>query len=73
MLLYLAPPFAFGWFGTGVAAPIVWWAALALMAVATEYRPSPDYDELTSRPIAFGVALVAFVLVYYVARWLASA
>lgn len=71
MLLYLGPPFAFGWFGVGVAAPVVWWATLALLALATEYRPTPDYDELRSRPIAFGVALIVFVSIYYVARWLA--
>ncbi len=50
---------------------MLWWVVLAMLALASEYRPSPDYDELKSRPIAFGIALVAFVAIYYVARWLA--
>jgi len=72
MLLYLGPPFAFGWFGTGVSAPIIWWAVLALLSLGSEYRPSPDYNELKMRPIAFVIALVAFVSIYYAARWLAA-
>ena len=72
MLLYIAPPFAFGWFGAGVAAPIIWWAVLALLSFTTEYRPSPGYNELRSRSIAFAIALVAFVSIYYAARWLAT-
>ena len=69
-LIYVGPPFYCGWRGTGVIAPIVWWVVVALLAVCSEYRPSPDYDELRSRPIAFGIALVAFVSIYYVARWI---
>ena len=70
MLLYLGPPLYFGWQGTGVVAPILWWVVLAVFAVSSEYRPGPNYNELKSRPIAFGIALVAFVSIYYVARWL---
>jgi hypothetical protein len=69
-LLYVGPPFFFGWQGTGVIAPIMWWGLLALLAVASEYRPSPDYNELRSRSIAFAIAFVAFVSIYYAARWL---
>jgi hypothetical protein len=72
LLLYAGPPFLFGWLGFGVIVPIVWWAVLALGALFSEYRPSPDYNELKSRPIAFAIALVAFVAIYYVARWLAA-
>ena len=70
ILLYFGPPFYFGWRGTGVIAPILWWGVLAMFAVFSEYRPDPYYDELKSRPIAFGVALVAFVAIYFAARWL---
>ena len=69
-LLYLGPPFYCGWQGTGVIVPILWWGVLAMFALFSEYRSGPDYDELRSRPIAFGIALVAFVSVYYIARWL---
>jgi hypothetical protein len=69
ILLYLGPPFYFGWQGTGVIAPILWWVVLAVLAVCSEYRPGPNYNELKSRPIAFCIALVAFVSIYYVARW----
>ena len=69
-LLYFGPPFYCGWQGTGVIVPIAWWGILALFALFSEYRPGPDYDEPKSRPIAFGIALVGFVLIYYVARWL---
>lgn len=71
MLLYLAPPFLLGWFGAGIVTPVVWWVVLAAFAVFSEYRPDPHYNELKSRPIAFGIALVAFVAIYYAARWLA--
>ncbi len=70
-LIYAGPPFFCGWLGTGLIGPMLWWVVLAMLALASEYRPSPDYDELKSRPIAFGIALVAFVAIYYVARWLA--
>ncbi|NWG24635.1 MAG: hypothetical protein HXY30_09550 [Pseudorhodoplanes sp.] len=69
LLLYAGPPFLFGWLGTGVIVPVLWWAALALGALFSEHRPSPDYDELKYRPIAFAIALIAFVAIYYVARW----
>lgn len=71
-LLYFGPPFFFGWQGMGVIAPVLWWVALVMLAVFTEYRPAPDYNEPKSRAIAFGIALVAFVAIYYVARWLAA-
>jgi hypothetical protein len=45
---------------------------LAVGALFSEYRPSPDYNELKSRPIAFAIALVAFVVIYYAARWLSG-
>ena len=70
ILLYFGPPFYCGWRGTGVIGPTLWWGVLAMFAVFSEYRPDPDYDELKSRPIAFCIALVAFVAIYYVARWL---
>jgi len=70
ILLYAGPPFFFGWQGMSVVAPIVWWAILAALALFSEYRPNPNYDELKSRPIGFGIALVAFVSIYFVARWL---
>lgn len=73
LLLFLGPPVFFGWQGFSVAAPILWWAFLALLAVFNEYRPNPAYNELKSRSMAFAGALVAFVAVYYVARGLASA
>jgi hypothetical protein len=69
-LLYLGPPFIFGWYGTRVIAPILWWAVLAMLALFSEYRPDPHYNELRSRPIAFGIALVAFLSIYFAARWL---
>jgi hypothetical protein len=69
-LMYFGPPFYFGWRGMGVIAPIIWWVILALLAVTSEYRPSPEYNELKSRSIAFGIAFVAFLLTYFVARWL---
>ena len=71
-LLYLGPPFFFGWQGMGVIAPILWWVVLAVLAVFSEYRPEPGYQELKSKTIAFAIALVAFVAIYYVARWLAT-
>jgi len=70
VLLYFGPPFYWGWRGTGVIAPILWWVVLAVLAVFSEYRPGLDYDELKSRSIAFGIASVAFVSIYFVARWL---
>ena len=70
ILLYAGPPFFFGWQGLSVTAPIVWWVILAALALFSEYRPDPGYDELKSRPVAFGIALVVFVAIYYVARWL---
>src|SRR5262245_6241910 len=70
ILLYLGPPFFFGWRGTGVIAPMLWWVVLAMLALFSEYRPDPQYNELRSRPIAFGIALVAFLSIYFVARWL---
>ena len=70
ILLYVGPPFFFGWQGLGVIAPIIWWSVLAVLAVFQEYRPAPNYNELKLRPIAFGIALVAFVSIYYAARWL---
>jgi hypothetical protein len=72
LLLYLGPPFFFGWQGMGIMAPIAWWLVLAMLAVASEYRPGPNYNELRSRSIAFGVALVAFLSIYFVARLLSS-
>jgi hypothetical protein len=70
ILLYFGPPFYFGWRGTGIIAPILWWGVLAVFALSSEYRPDPNYDELKSRPIAFCIGLVAFVAIYFVARWL---
>jgi hypothetical protein len=70
ILLYFGPPSYCGWRGTGVIGPILWWGILAVFAVSSEYRPGPNHDELKSRPIAFGIALVAFVAIYFVARWL---
>jgi hypothetical protein len=48
----------------------VWWKVFAVLAGLSEYRPDPRYDELRSRPVAFAIALVAFVAIYSVARWL---
>jgi hypothetical protein len=70
ILIYFGVPFYCGWQGTGVVVPIIWWAVLAMCALFSEYWPSPDYNELKSRPIAFAIALVAFVAIYFVARWL---
>jgi hypothetical protein len=70
-VLYAGPPFLFGWFGTGVLVPVLWWLCLAVGALFSEYRPDPHYNELKSRPIAFAVALIAFLAIYGVARWLA--
>jgi hypothetical protein len=70
ILIYFGVPFCCGWQGTGVIVPIMWWGVLAICALFSEYRPSPDYNELKSRPIAFGIALVAFIAIYYVAHWL---
>jgi hypothetical protein len=69
-LIYVGPPFYCGWRGTGVIVPIVWWLVLAGLALFSEYRPHPHYNELKSRSIAFAIALVAFVSLHYIARWL---
>lgn len=69
-VLYVGPPFLFGWLGTGVLVPILWWLCLAAGALFWEYRPDPHYNELKWRPIAFAVALVAFLAIYFFARWL---
>lgn len=71
-LVYFGPPFLSGWLGAGVIAPIAWWVFLAAMAIFTEYRPHPGYNELKSQPVAFAIALPTFVATYYVARWLAA-
>ena len=70
-LVYLAPPVLFGWLGTGVLIPIAWWVFLAVLAFLSEHRPAPGHNEWKSRPIAFVIALPAFVAIYYLARWLA--
>jgi hypothetical protein len=72
LLLYAGPPFLFGWWGLSVVAPLLWWSVLAVGALFSEYRPGPDHDELKQRPVAFAIALVAFVAIHYAARWLSQ-
>lgn len=71
LLFYAGPPILFGWVGTGVFVVFLWWTYLAIGAFLQECRPHPHYDEGKRVPIAFGIALVAFIAFYYAARWLA--